>query len=123
MVGRERTCRFYWSQSLDKVTQKYIKTSLQFQHKQLCKDYKDAKTIDDDETKYHVIRSWWLSSGATTEVGILGLSEWLGFGHFCYRQWGGHMILVSASSLYISDFILFLDIHDIYLYIYIYHLA
>src|ERR1700737_2135863 len=54
MVGRERTCLFHWSQSLDKVTQKYIKTSLQFQHKQLCNDYKDAKTIDDAETKYYV---------------------------------------------------------------------
>ena len=99
MVGRERVCLFHWSQSLDKVTQNYIKTSLQFQHKQLCKDYKDAKTIDEAETNYHVIRSWWLSSGAATEEGILGLSEWLEFGHFRYRQWNGHMILVNASSL------------------------
>ena len=72
MVGRERTCLFHWSQSLNKVTQKYIKTSLQFQHKQLCKDYKDAKIIDEAETKYHVIHSWWLSSGAATEECILG---------------------------------------------------
>jgi hypothetical protein len=35
MVGRGRICLFQWSQNLDKVTQKYIKTSLQFQHKQL----------------------------------------------------------------------------------------
>ena len=42
MVGHECTCIFYWSQSLDKVTQKYIKTFLQFQHKQLNKDYKKA---------------------------------------------------------------------------------
>ena len=96
MVARERTCLFHWSASLDKVTQKYIKPSLQFQHKQICKDYKDAKTMDDAETKYHVIRSWWLSSGAATEEGILGLSEWLGFWHFRYRQWGGHMLLVST---------------------------
>ena len=54
MVGHERICLFHWLQSLDKVTQKYIKTSLQFQYKQLCKDYKDAKTIDEAETKYHV---------------------------------------------------------------------
>ena len=46
-----------FTESLDKVTQKYIKPSLQFQHKQLCKDYKDAKTMDDAETKYYVIRS------------------------------------------------------------------
>ena len=88
------------------MTQEYIKTSLQVQHKQLCKDYKDAKIIDEAETKYHVICSWWLSFGAATEESILDLSEWLGFWHFCYRQWGGHMIFVSASSLCISDVIL-----------------
>ena len=38
---------------------------------------------------------------ATTKEGILTLSKWLGFWHFCCRQWGGHMIIVSASPLYI----------------------
>jgi hypothetical protein len=57
MVGRECTCLFHLSQSLDKVTQKYIKTSLQFQHKHLCMDYKNAKAIDEATIKYHVIRS------------------------------------------------------------------
>ena len=105
-MGRERTCLFHWSQCLDKVTQKYIKTSLQFQHKQLCKDYKDAKTFDEAKTKYHVIRSWWLSFGAATKEGILGLSEWLEFWHFRYRQRDGQIILVIALSLCISHVIL-----------------
>ena len=74
MVARERTCLFHWYASLDKVTKKYIKLSLQFQQKQICKDYKDAKTMDDAETKYHVIRIWWLSSRAASVEGILGLS-------------------------------------------------
>ena len=117
MVGRERTCLFHWSQSLDKVTQKYIKTSLQFQHKQLCKNYIYTKTIDEVETKYHVIRLWWLSSGVAIEEGILDLSEWLGFLHFCYRQWSGHMIIISASSLCVSDIISLSKIHDVYLHI------
>jgi hypothetical protein len=82
MVARERTYLFHWSTSLDKITQKYIKPSLQFQHKRICKDHKDAVTMDDVETKNHVIRSWWLSSEAITEEGIFGLSEWLGFWHF-----------------------------------------
>ena len=30
MVDRERTCLFHWSANLDKVTQKYIKSSLRF---------------------------------------------------------------------------------------------
>ena len=96
MVAHERTCLFHWSTSLDKVTQKYIKPFLQFQHKQICKDYKDVKIMDDAETKYHVIRSWWLSPGTTSEEGILGLLEWLVFWHFCYIQWDGHMLFVST---------------------------
>ena len=99
IVARERTCLFHWSASLDKVTQKYIKPSLQFQYKQICKDYKDAKIIDDAETKYHVILSWWLSSGVASEEGILGLSEWLGFWHFRYKQWDGHMLIVSTYQI------------------------
>ena len=95
MVVHERTCLFLWSTSLDKVTQKYIKPSLQFEHKQIWKDYKNAKTMDDTEAKYHVIHSWWLSSGAASEEDILGLLECLGFWHFRYKQWGGHMLFVS----------------------------
>lgn len=55
MVDQERTCHFHWSTSLDKVTQENIKVDLQFQQKQLWKDYYDGKTIDDANTKYHVI--------------------------------------------------------------------
>ena len=67
MVTCELTYFFHQSASLDKVTQMYIKPSLQFQHKQICKNYKDAKTMDDTETVYHVIRFWWLLSGAAWE--------------------------------------------------------
>ena len=34
--GRERTCYFHWTQSLDKHTNLYIKHELQDQHKRLC---------------------------------------------------------------------------------------
>jgi hypothetical protein len=80
LEGRERTCFFHWSANLDKITQKHIRPSLQHEHKQLCKDYKDAKSLEDADIKYHVIRAWWLSSGATTEGGMYSLSKWLGFG-------------------------------------------
>jgi hypothetical protein len=95
LEGRERTCLFDWSANLDKITQKHIRPSLQHEHKQLCKDYKDAKSLEDADIKYHVIRAWWLSSGATMEEGMYSLSEWLGFWHYRYRQWGGHMLIVS----------------------------
>ena len=55
MVARERTCRCHWCASLDKVTLKYIKLFLQFEDKQISKFYKDAKTMDDAKTKYHVM--------------------------------------------------------------------
>ena len=34
--------------------------------------------MDDAGTKYYVIHSWWLSSGAATKEGILGLSDLYG---------------------------------------------
>ena len=108
MMGCEYICLFQLSQSLDKVLQKYIKAILQFQHNQQCKNCKFAKSIDEAKTIYHVICSWWLSFGTTTKHGILGLSEWLEFWHFCYRQLGGYMIIISVASLYICySFLLF----------------
>ena len=55
--------------------------------------------MDEAENKYYVIHLWWLLFKVVTEEGVPGLSEWLGFWYFRYRQWGGHMILVSASPL------------------------
>ena len=55
MVGREHTYLFYWLLNLDKVTQNYMKASLQFQYKQQYEDYKNTKTRDEAKTKYHVI--------------------------------------------------------------------
>ncbi len=96
MVEKERSCYFHWMANLDKYTTKYIRLSLQSQHKMMCLDYRDAKTQLEADTKYEAIRAWWLSSGAATEDDLPALSEWLGFWHHRYRQWGGQMILVSA---------------------------
>jgi hypothetical protein len=70
LEGRERTYFFHWCANLDKITQKHIRPSLQHEHKQFCKDYKDAKSLEDADIKYHVIRAWWLASRATTEEGM-----------------------------------------------------
>jgi hypothetical protein len=67
--------------------------------------------MDDANIKYHVICSWWLLSKAASEGGNFGLSECLDFWHFCYKQWGGHILFVGT---YQSSFI------HIYIYIYIY---
>jgi hypothetical protein len=61
IVGHEHTRLFHQYVNLDVVMQKYIKPCLQFQHKQIFKNYKGAKTMDVVETKYHVICSSWLS--------------------------------------------------------------
>ena len=56
------------------MSQNYFKASLKFRYKQLYNNYKDAKIINNNETSYQVIRSWWLSSGVATEEGIFGFS-------------------------------------------------
>src|SRR5450631_2510022 len=95
MVDRERTCLFHWTQSLEKHTKADIRQDLQYQHRILCQQYKNAKSMAEAETKYLAIRAWWMSSGAATEQGLSRLELWLAFWHFRYRQWGGFMELVS----------------------------
>ena len=94
MENQERTCLFHWTHSLEKHTKANIRPDLQSQDRQLCKQYKDAKTSVEVESRYLAIWSWWLSSGATTEEGLFRLEQWLAFWHFRYHQWGGFMQLV-----------------------------
>jgi hypothetical protein len=109
MVDRERTCLFHWTQSLEKHTKADIRQDLQYQHRILCQQYKNAKSMAEAETKFLAIRTWWMSSGAATEQALPRLELWLAFWHFRYRQWGGFMELVSLyllnPFLYISFFI------------------
>jgi hypothetical protein len=55
--------------------------------------------MDEAESRYLVIRAWWLSSGAAFEDAIRDLNLWLAFWHFRYRQWGSCMQMESSSSL------------------------
>ena len=102
MDNRERTCLFHWTKCLQRATAKNILPGFQEQHIALCKIWKDAKSQEEAEARYNVIRGWWVSSGATTEIGRRALQDWMAFWHFRYRQWGGAMQLVSnLCSLYI----------------------
>jgi hypothetical protein len=103
MENRERTCLLHWTTSLQKHTQKYIKEEFQQQHSTLCKQYKDSKTMEEAETRYLAIRSWWLSSGAANEEALHHLDHWLAFWHFRYRQWGGFMQMVSEYLIFILE--------------------
>jgi hypothetical protein len=91
MKDQERTCLFYWTQSLEKHTKADIQADLQDQYRLLCKQYKIATSPDESETQYRAISAWWLSSGATIIEGLNRLELWLAFWHFQYRQWGRFM--------------------------------
>ena len=95
MKDQERTCLFHWAQSLEKHTKADICADLQHEHRQLCRQYKNAASASEFETRYLAIRAWWLSSRATFEGGLSRLELWLAFWHFRFHQWSGFMQLVS----------------------------
>ena len=99
MEERERTCLFHWTQSLEKYTKADIRGDLQEQHRQLCKQYRTASSMEDAEVRYFAIKAWWLSSRATTTEGLQRLELWLSFWHFRWRQWGGFMKSISRCAL------------------------
>lgn len=107
MENRERTCLLHCATSLQKHTKKFIRGSFQHQHTQLCKQYKDSKIMDEAETRYLAIRSWWLSSGAADEEALHHLDHWLAFWHFRYRQWGGFMQMIREGVLFINFVLVF----------------
>ena len=112
-LGRERTCYFHWSQSLEKHTKQYIKHNLQDQYMDLCVEYHNAISMDEAETQYLAIRAWWSSLGATSKTRLKHLELWLAFWHFCYRQWGGFVELVSTSHFPFFLFILILSLKHV----------
>ena len=68
--GRERTCFFHWTQSLEKHTKEFITHDLQDQPSRLCLQYCNARTIEQVETQYLAIKAWWASSSATSNIGL-----------------------------------------------------
>lgn len=108
MPNRERTCLFHWTQSMEKHTKADIRSDLQDQHRKLCKQYKDANSLADSEIRFHAIRTWWHSSGATSGEGLRRLEMWLAFWHFRYRQWGAFMDTVR----FLNTLYLFFSFHE-----------
>ena len=85
MEELERTCLFHWRQSLEKHTKADIRGDLQEQHRQLCKQYRTASSMEDAEVCYFAIKTWWLSSRVTTIEGLQRPELWLSFWHFHWR--------------------------------------
>jgi hypothetical protein len=63
MKDQKRTCLFHWAQSLEKHTKADIRADFQNLHRQLCRQYKNAASASESETRYLAIRTWWLSMG------------------------------------------------------------
>ena len=105
--GRERTCYFHWTQSLEKHTKQYVKHDLQDQHKRLYLQYRNAQSMDEAEARYLAIKAWWVSSNCTSDDGFRHLDLWLAFWHFHYRQWGGFMELVCTVLFSLLFFLCF----------------
>jgi hypothetical protein len=55
MKDQERTCLFHWAQSLKKHMKADIRADLQYQHRQLCRQYKNAASTSKSETRYLAI--------------------------------------------------------------------
>lgn len=96
MKEKERSCLLHWTKCMHRVTNLYVTPVLRDEHKRICTQYKDAINMDEAETRYLAIRSWWVSSEAVTDSNLPAMESWLAWWHFRYRQWGGFMDLVSV---------------------------
>jgi hypothetical protein len=54
----------------------------------LCRQYRDASSMLEVDSRYAAIKAWWASSNCTSEDGLRHLQLWMAFWHFRYRQWG-----------------------------------
>ncbi len=86
MVDKEHTCLFHYTQSLHKHTKQLIKLNLQDQHKGLCHQYKNVKSLVEADDLYVIIHCWWISLRDAFEACVHELANWLTFRHFCVRQ-------------------------------------
>ena len=99
MEGKERTCQFHCSMTLDRHVRHLIKLELQARHIKLCHDYWKCRSRVDAGLAMASIKAWWFSSGACSESALKELSSWLDFWHFCYNQWGSHMSEVWTTKI------------------------
>ena len=99
MEGKEQTCRFHWSMTLDCHIRQLIKLELQTRHIKLCNDYRKYRSKADVDLAMASIKAWWFSSGACSESALKELSSWLDFWHFRYDQWGSYILEVWATNL------------------------
>ena len=61
MEGRERSCLFHWTDNLNKHTTKYVQPGFQDEHKQMCAQWRTARSEEDASSIFRKIRGWWAS--------------------------------------------------------------
>jgi hypothetical protein len=74
-IDKERTCLFHWTQSLDMHTKQLIAPKFQDRQKDLCYDYKKAKSLEEANVYYVVICFRWYSSRVATKGAIHELNN------------------------------------------------
>lgn len=92
------TCLVHCSINLGKVTNRIYQTSLEVSAQANMQRLEDAQRRD-TQTKYHVICSWWLSSGVVRKKAFLVF--WCNYG--IAKQWGDHLLIVTTLPKCVID--------------------
>ena len=98
LEGRERSCGFHWKQSLIDQTKKHIAPEFRDCHIRMCTTWFEAKTIEEADVQFAIIRGWWTSSGAADPSHHKELHSWLGWWHFRFPHLGSYVREVTSKS-------------------------
>ena len=93
MEGRERSCLFHWTDSLNKHTAKYVQPGFQDEHKQMCAQWRTARSKEDITSIFRKIRGWW-AFGKVADKNIPYMECWLSWWHLRYPHWRRHFATV-----------------------------
>lgn len=107
MEGRERSCLFHWQQSLQKYTKKFVPSSKQREHIDLCEKWRCSATKELASSFSTSIKNWWnLNLQAES---ITGLKRWLGWWEERILHWGtmGRKVSTPLSKINIDNCIIF----------------
>ena len=94
LEGRERSCLFHWTDSLNKHTIKYVVQGFEEEHKKLCTQWRCAKSEEDATNLFRKIRGWW-ASRKVADANIPYMECWLSWWHVRYPHWRKHFTKVS----------------------------
>lgn len=97
LIGRERSCLFHWEQSMVGHTIKYIVSTSQFEHKQMCEKWRMAPSRETAASEARLIRQWW-RNGNCMHKNLPTMDSWLSWWEVRIAHWGNVMIAVERSN-------------------------